>query len=702
LTQQDSEALAARWIDPVTANRQYLRRVDSAEGAEIVGRNGAGNYAGILIPNVLPGAEFVREYRLRRDCPDMENGKPKAKYVAPPGRANLLYFAIGIDPAWLKDPQIPIVIVEGEFKCISLARAAVYERRSDEPPRFLAVGVSGVWSWRGTIGKTSDADGNRVDVKGAIPDLDRLARDDRRVLILFDADLVENESVQAARRALTKVLRSRAAQVTGFQWPEDRPREAKGIDDLLAAIGPEKVLQLIDAALAAPVCPADLIAFHFADTGNGDRLAALHGANLRYCFPMRKWLIWEGRRWEVDETGRALKLTKRTMIDFLRQAVNTRNEAAEKFARTSLDARRLNAALTLAQPELPISPADLDRAPHLLNFVNGTVDLRSGALLPHKRGDLITKMVHYRYNPEAKCPRWLTFLDQIMGPEARDLIGFLQLALGYSVTGETNEKAVFVAHGSGDNGKTTLLSTVRDLISEYSATVGLDLLTAKDESNNVAAARAKLQGVRFASSSETEEGQRLNAARLKRICQGPGGVIEACRKFENPITFSETHKLWIDCNHKPELPASDSAVWNRLHLIPFTVTIPKDRQDRQLLAKLLGEAEGILAWLVEGARRWYAEGLPASQTVADATAHWREEMDRLRAYLDEHTEKSADVQAYVLNKDLYTAYRSWCEENGERALSQVKFSGQMEDMGYQKKHTEHGRTWCGLRFRRTG
>jgi putative DNA primase/helicase len=126
---------------------------------------------------------------------------------------------------------------------------------------------------------------------------------------------------------------------------------------------------------------------------------------------------------------------------------------------------------------------------------------------------------------------------------ADELIGYLQLALGYSITGEASEKAVFVAHGSGDNGKTTLLSVVRDLIRDFAVTIGLDLLTAKDDSNNVAAARAKLLGTRLAISSETEEGQRLSAARLKRICQGPGGEIEACRKYENPITFQETHKL---------------------------------------------------------------------------------------------------------------------------------------------------------------
>jgi putative DNA primase/helicase len=709
LTAGDFEALAARWIDRQTAKQQFLRRVNAIDGSEAVGRNGAADFAGLLIPNVWPGAEHIREYRLRRDHPEIENGIPKRKYVAPPGRGNLLYFPIGTDPAWLSDPQIPLIVTEGEFKTIALARAARHDRQATTP-RFLAVGLSGVWNWRGTIGKTYDADGHRIDVKGPIPDLERIVWDDRRVLILFDADLEDNEQLRIARFMLTKELRSRAAQVSWFEWPADRPPQTKGIDDLLAAIGPEPVLRLIESALDRTADPPDLLTFHFADTGNADRLVMLHGADLRYCFAFKKWMVWDGKRWTVDETGQALRRAKDTIISLLRQAAEAKNEGGEKFARASLNARPLHAMLALAQPELPITPAELDRSPRLLNFTNGTVDLRTGVLHPHRRSDHITRIVAFAYNPRAPCKRWLAFLSEIMGggpdaaeaecARAKELADYLQLSLGYSITGEVTEKAVFVAHGAGDNGKTTLLSVVRDLIHEYAVTVGLDLLTTRDESNNVAAARAKLLGARLVISSETEEGQRLSAARLKRICQGPGGEIEACRKYENPITFPETHKLFIDANHKPELPVADAAVWNRLHLIPFTVTIPKDRQDRELKAKLLKEGEGILAWLVHGARQWYVNGLPASQAVVDATAAWRDELDRLRVYLDEFTERADGKEAWLLNRVLYQAYKSWCEGNGERSLSQVRFTRQMEAMGYEKERKEAGNIWQGIRFRR--
>jgi len=534
--------------------------------------------------------------------------------------------------------------------------------------------------------------------------------DDRRVLIVYDVNAVRerNESVFWAKAHLAKHLRSRGAAATWFDWPADAPASVNGIDDLLAAVGPRLVLPLLEAAFERAALPPDLIAHHFTDTGNADRLIEAHGADMRYGWQFRKWFLWSGTHWVADETGRARLLAKQTMVAFLRQGVEKQNEGAEKFARASLSSKSVHCMLLEAQSELPVTPRDLDSDAHLLNFSNGTVDLRTGLLSRHQRGDWITKIVPYAYRPDAKCPQWLKFLADIMGysPEASEaqldrgaeLINFLQLALGYAITGDASEKVFFFLYGSGDNGKTTLLAVVRDLIRDYSATVGLDLLTSKEDTNNVSSARANLRGARFVCSNETEEGEHFIVSRLKRLTQGSGGEIEACRKYENPIVFPETHKLFVDANHKPNVPATDHAFWNRARLIPFTITIPKDQQDRNLKDKLMAEGEGILAWLVAGAVRWHAEGLPNSPAVAAATGAWREEMNRLGAYLEEKTEKVLNKEAWVLNKVLYADYQYWCEFNGERALSQPRFSSQMESMGYAKEHTEKGNIWKGVRL----
>lgn len=251
LTTRDLAALERSFITSELAAQAGLFRVDTIDDARLVGRDGArGDYAGIVFPNVWAGETAPREYRLRRDHPDLEQQpdgtiKEKAKYLSPPGRGNMLYFAPGTLPEHLADASLPVVITEGEKKTLALYRLA-HDKTEGSPPRFLAVGVSGVWNWRGTVGKTHDEKGARRDVKGVIADFDRIAWQGRIVHIIYDANVATNESVSAARRELSKELKRRGAKVRLV----DLPQEAgiNGIDDLLAAHGADYALSLIEAA----------------------------------------------------------------------------------------------------------------------------------------------------------------------------------------------------------------------------------------------------------------------------------------------------------------------------------------------------------------------------------------------------------------------------------------------------------------------
>ena len=241
LAASDFTALEARWIDGPLALAAQLRRVDSLTGAELVGRK-SGNHAGVAIPYFFPGTSEVREYRLRRDHPDMEidskgQVKPKQKYLSPPGRGNMLYFAPGVTDAQLRDFTLPFIITEGEFKTLALWRLANWN--NVESPRFLPVGVSGVYNWRGTIGKTNGPDGDRLDVKGPIPDLERIAWKGRKVVIAYDTDSSQKDLVRFARAELARHLRGRGAVVGFLEWDA---KQGKGIDDHLALVGPENVL----------------------------------------------------------------------------------------------------------------------------------------------------------------------------------------------------------------------------------------------------------------------------------------------------------------------------------------------------------------------------------------------------------------------------------------------------------------------------
>ena len=246
LTGADYQGLAARWITPELANDAGLRRVDSSMGRQMFARR-RGDLSGIIVPNVAPwDSSQVREYRERLDNPDLEyrsdgGVRETNKYIQPPGRRNLLYFPPGWPPTALEDIAVPIIITEGEFKAIALWRLANHEAPS---PRFLPVAVAGVWNWKGTVGKTVGPNGDRRDVKGVIPDVDRIAWKMRCVIVAFDADCEQNPKVRAARWQLTIALIERGAVVGFLEWPIE---EGKGIDDRLAAKGPDRVLADIAA-----------------------------------------------------------------------------------------------------------------------------------------------------------------------------------------------------------------------------------------------------------------------------------------------------------------------------------------------------------------------------------------------------------------------------------------------------------------------
>jgi putative DNA primase/helicase len=453
-----------------------------------------------------------------------------------------------------------------------------------------------------------------------------------------------------------------------------------------------------------------LLEFLRNDTGNAGRLILKFGDRLRYCPAMRKWLCWDGRRWAVDDKGAARRLAKQAMLDYLAEATEAEDKDHMAFAYHSLDARRIANLLTMAECELVITPGELDTHPFLINFLNGTVDLRTGELTQHNPAHFITKLVHHNYNPRAACPLFLSVIARMMGnhPDASEpeldraerMVNYLQRALGYSLTGTTEEKAVFVPFGTGNNGKTTLLSTFLLLLEEYSVLLQVDTLMARQESNNTQADLADLRGARFVMTSETEEGQRLSQGKLKRITQGMG-KIKATRKYENPIEFPETHKLWMDTNAKPMIRAADDqATFNRLHPIPFIVTIPPEEIDKSLPRKLLAEAEGILAWAVEGAKRWWRDGLGKPPEVAAANADWRAENDQLGRFIEECCVVAESFSGKA--RQLYECYRTWAEGAGENAISETLFGRRLKDRGFAKEHRRYGTVYAGIALRAQG
>ena len=437
--------------------------------------------------------------------------------------------------------------------------------------------------------------------------------------------------------------------------------------------------------------------YNLTDLGNARRLVHRHGRNLRYCWLWRKWLVWDGKRWVKDDTGEVYRLAKETVSSIYQEAAAAPNDEARKelgkHATRSEAGARIKEMVDLARSDVPVMPDELDASPDLLNTESGTIDLRAGELREHRREDLITKIAPTTYRPDAAAPTWETFLKRVLPGD--DLRAFVQRAVGYSATGDTSEQCMFINHGTGANGKSTFQEAIAAALGDYAMRAPTEMLLAK-RSDGVPNDVARLKGARFVSASETEEGRRLAESRIKDLT-GQDTITARFMKAEW-FDFAPTHKLWLSTNHKPEIRGTDAAIWRRIRLVPWAVTIPPAEQDKKLPIALRHELAGILAWVVRGCLQWRREGLQAPDEVRKATGEYRAEMDVLAGFLVECCELDTGHWEYA--KDLYECYKRWCDENGERPEPQRKFGGRLGERGFQRDRggSRGAGIWRGVRL----
>lgn len=430
-------------------------------------------------------------------------------------------------------------------------------------------------------------------------------------------------------------------------------------------------------------------AVHLTDSGNAERFAAQHGANVRFCHPWGKWLVWDGRRWKIDDTGEVERLTKATVMRIHGEASQViddglRQEVA-KHARVSESVSRRTALLRLSQsePPIPVSPGSLDADPWLFNVENGTIDLTTGELREHRREDFITKAAPVEYDPAATAPTWLEFLNRIFAGD-RDLIAYMRRFCGYALTGDVSEQVLPIFYGTGANGKSTLIETMMALLgADYSAKAPRDLLLANR--NNHPTELTILHGRRLVVCTETEDGCRVAESQVKELTGGD--TISARRMREDFWQFKPTHKVVLVANHKPAVRGTDHAIWRRLALVPFTVTIPPEEQDRRLLEKLRRELPGVLRWCVAGCLLWKGNGLGRPQAVERATAGYRTEQDVLGGFLAECC--VLDPGARASAKALLDGYRDW---SGDKAMNARRLGQALNERGLSSKEI-NGHFW---------
>jgi putative DNA primase/helicase len=435
--------------------------------------------------------------------------------------------------------------------------------------------------------------------------------------------------------------------------------------------------------------------FNRTDLGNAERLIYHFGQDLRYCYRFKKWLVWDGKRWKLDEGSLIQQKAALTVRTIYKEAAaiadDEKRKEMSKHARSSEGNFRIKGMIELAEKDVAVSPDDLDQDRWLLNVENGTLDLRTGELRPHSRDDLITKICPVTYVANAACPEWITFLDRIMGSDD-SLIGFLRRAIGYTLTGETSERCMFILHGTGDNGKSTLINAISSLLGDYSLRTPTQTLMSK-RGTGVPNDVARLKGSRLVFAAESEEEQKLAEATIKDLTGND--TISARYMRAEWFDFKPECKIWFGTNHKPIIKGTDNAIWNRLKLVPFNVTIPDEEKDYQLEGKLKAELSGILNWALSGCLDWQRSGIGIPEAVKAAVASYRKESDAIGQFVSECCVTGSNCQVTVAK--LYLAYKQWAHNSDEDFVGKRAFNSRLIERGHSKrKASANQTTWFGI------
>lgn len=439
----------------------------------------------------------------------------------------------------------------------------------------------------------------------------------------------------------------------------------------------------------------------FTDMTNTDYFLKVYGGRVRFCKPWNKFLVWDGKRWKIDEYGEVGFLVDELIRNMYKGAREIKDPLLridfERHIKKCESLRRRKALLESVSmsKKVMITNEQLDDNRFLFNCENGTINLLDGTFKNHSENDFSTKCSKFVFDPKAICPTWDRFLLQIMNKDL-ELIYYLQKVMGYALTADVSEQVLFILWGAGANGKSTFLNVILDLMGDYSGTTSSETFM-KGKSDGMSNDLARLRGLRLVSAAETEQGKRLSETLVK---QATGqDKLMARFLYGEYFEFYPTFKIFLATNHKPTVKGNDYGIWRRIRLIPFTVTIPPEERDKDLFAKLKAENSGILNWLLRGCEMWRKEGLGSAESVEAATEEYRNDMDTVGQFVHDCFVVEATPLTRVTNKELYEAYYKWCSRNNEKAISQKLLTLRLQEKGFVRKVSTGERYWKGFRLK---
>lgn len=416
------------------------------------------------------------------------------------------------------------------------------------------------------------------------------------------------------------------------------------------------------------------------DVWNAKFFFEKYGDTIRYCDALGGWFIWDETRWLKDDTFQILRLAKNTTKQMQEMAAVSNDKALYKHSVKSESESKLRAMINLVRSEggIAVLSDQFDCDIFLLNCRNGTLDLRTGELRSHNRDDHITRRVELDYRPEAECREWLKFMDSIFLYD-QEIIGFMQKAVGYALSGSMQEQCIFILYGVGMNGKSTFLKHVYRILGDYAMNTPASTLMEK-YGDSIPNDVARLKGTRLVTAYESGKNKALAESQIKQLTGDD--PISARFLHREYFDFFATFKIFLATNHKPNISGTDRGIWRRIMTIPFDKVITSNERDPLLDEKLSKEYEGILAWAVKGFQKWQKEGLAQPEKVSEATNEYRQESDVIGNFIEEKCVVAPDCK--VSASAILKAAQEWAKDGGLRYVKRNEFIDYMKKRGFTK------------------
>ena len=487
----------------------------------------------------------------------------------------------------------------------------------------------------------------------------------------------------------------------------------------------DKVMSMLDLrmsqhadALFADDDPADALRrdeYDLTESGNALRLRDSRGRQMRYN-PSLGWCIWDRKQWYVDDEAKARLLIMLQNDDMLREAEKVlqvteappegtpktkwpedyaRAMARFAWAKASRGYTNMNHTLQAAQSIMEEPSVDIfDQNPWELNTPDGIYDLRSGERSPHSAAHMCTMITSVKPDFYSPKPLYDAFLDQITQGD-KDLQNYLQEIAGMALVGHVYMEGLVMAYGPGANGKSTLFETWLEVVGSYGLYIRPEVLLGTKSGAEVAG-RNQLRGKRLVVTSELEERSYMTASLMKQMTSRD--KISANVKYHEPITFTPSHTLVLHTNHLPRLQSFDEGTRRRIAIAPFKAQIPPEKRIMDLTEQLVTKEGGaILAWMIRGAMRFYANGKTVKKPacVIKETKDYIDNEDRVQRFISECCVTNKDAK--VSSAQLFSSFKEWLKDEGLLwAGGSVSFRKSLTSKGYEYKRTTKGVVVCGL------